>query len=428
MIINYKCQEGILELEFTPEPGDTTTQHIFESTYKRFRKVEMGSNRCEIHLPTDWDIDDLHPDVFALAVLSIVYPFCGSEMTLPQGVSQYFHDQVYKYTKKKVLPINKTLSPRKAPSNAVPALTYSGGIDSTAAVLLLPEDTHLFYFDRIVPKGVKTLLNQEAAYYACDSMADLGKTVHKIKSDIQYTRLPVGFSTYLTDAVPALLLADYYGFDTVGHGQTLEIGYQIGHLPYKDCQETEIGDPWHPLLASIDMPYTLPTIGLSEISTTRMVSHSPYNDFAQACSRGKIKEPCMNCFKCFRKDLLEKVIMGIPLEDRYLDQLFSIKDVQRVINTKPIYFASVLAYITANYNGNHEEMLALKRETRGDILQVDWMDKWHSNSQEFLAPKYRSHIIKEIEKYAEPMNVHDVERMKQSFSEAYFNEVQRIEN
>src|SRR5699024_6592156 len=223
--------------------------------------------------------------------------------------------------------------------------------------------------------------------------------------------------------VPALLLADYYGFDTIAHGQTLEIGYQIGHLGYKDCKDTEVGHPWYRLLASIDMMYTLPTIGLSEVSTTRIVRKSPYHEFAQACSRGKIKKTCMNCYKCFRKSLLDKVIMNSPLDDRYLDKLFKIEDAKKVLNAPPpIYFASILAYITANYNGRHKEMLSLKKKTRGDTLNVEWMNKWHSKSQEFLAPKYRNHVKKEILKYVEPMNTEDIKTMKQSFSEAYFKQ------
>src|SRR5699024_12014280 len=103
-------------------------------------------------------------------------------------------------TNKKVLPINEKLTPRKTPSNDVPALTYSGGIDSTAAAILLPKNTHLFYFDRRVPAGVKTLLNQAAAYYACNSIAKTGRTVHKIKTDMPYLRKRVGFNSYLADA------------------------------------------------------------------------------------------------------------------------------------------------------------------------------------------------------------------------------------
>lgn len=422
MIIDYKCQNGKLELKFTPEKNDPATHDVFNSVFKTTRKVEMGSTRCEIHLPVDWTVESIHPDAFALAIIAIIYPFSGSRIRLPKGVSKPFHNQVKQLTNIEILPINEKLSLRKAPSNAVPALSFSGGIDSTVAALLLPENTHLFFIDRISPKGQSiTLLNQEAAYHACDSMAAMGRNVHKIKTDMPYIRKPVGFSTFLTDAVPALLLADYYGLDSTGHGQTLEIGYQVGHLGFKDCKNNKVGNPWHKLLAAIDMPFTLPTIGLSEISTTRIINKSPFHTFAQPCSRGKGKKPCMNCYQCFRKSLLEKVMMNRPLDDKYLDKLFNIKEIKRVINTSPIYFENVLAYITAHYHGHHKEMLSLKKKTRGDILQVNWMNKYYYKSQEFLAPKYRNYVKKEIYKYVEPMNAQDIKTMKQSFSESYFS-------
>lgn len=420
MIINSKCQNGVLELEFTPEEDDSVIQHVFSNIFKRTHIVEMASNQCEIHLPSDWTIDAVHPDVFALAIMSIIYPFCGSTIRLPQGVSKHFHDQVVQLTDIKVLPVNDNLSPRTAPSNAVPALSYSGGVDSTAAVVLLPADTHLFYIDRMFPKGVKPQLNQEAAYYACDSMAEMGKNAHKIKTDLAFVRKPVGFSTFLSDAVPALLLADYYGFDSIANGHTLEEGYQIGHLGYKDCRDTKIGKPWQSLLESIDMPYTLPTVGLSEPSTTRIVMESPYHEFAQSCVRGQVKQPCMNCYHCFRKNLLEKVLSNSPLEDHYLDKLFYIKGVKNILKTPHLHYGNVLSFITANYNGSHKEMLELKEKTRGDILDVDWMRKWFPKSQEFLAPKYRNDVIKNIHKYVEPMNAEDIKTMKRSFSEEFF--------
>src|SRR5699024_9245607 len=124
-----------------------------------------------------------------------------------------------------------------------------------------------------------------------------------------------------------------------------------------------------------------------------------------------------------RKSLLEKVMMNRQINDIYLDKLFNIKDVQKVLHAPPpIYFSSILAYITAHYNGNHEEMLALKKETRGDTLSVDWMNKWYSKSQEFLAPTYRSQIKQEIFIYVETMNAIDIISLKHSFSESYFNQ------
>lgn len=64
-------------------------------------------------------------------------------------------------------------------------------------------------------------------------------------------------------------------------------------------------------------------------------------------------------------------MLNSPLDDKYLDKFFNIKEVKKAIHTSPIYFENTLAYITAHYNGNHKEMLSLKKQTRGDILQVD---------------------------------------------------------
>lgn len=422
MIVNYECLDGKLTLEFTLENNDSRMHDVFITTFKKTRQVTMASNRCEFHLPKDWTIDSVHPDVFALAILAAIYPFCGSTIQLPRGVSKPFHDLVFRVTKKKILPIDPNLSLRRAPANAVPALTYSGGIDSTAAAILLPKDTHLFYFDRIKPDGGgDTLLNQEAAYYACDSIRKTGRPMHCIQTDMQYLRHPVGFNSYLSDAVPALLLADYYGFDSIGHGQTLEIGYQIGETGYEDCFYTDVGNPWYHLLKGLGLSYTLPTIGLSEVITTNIVMKSPFSEFAQACSRGKIKQPCMNCFKCFRKDLLEKIMLQQRITHEYLDHMFNIKEVKAVLNTpQPIYFSSILAYITAHYQGNHPQMLRLKAMTRGNRLPVDWMNRWYSKSQEFLAPQYRNFVKKQILQYVEPMTTRDVRIMKYAFSKAYF--------
>src|SRR5690625_745941 len=154
MIINHECLNGRLELKFTPEKDDPIINHIFNSTYKTTRKVKMGSNRCEVHLPSDWTIDAVHPDVYALAIIAAVYPFCGPNIHLPRGVSKHFQNLDMRLTNKRVIPIIEKLTPRKAPTNAIPALTYSGGFDSTAAAVLLPSNTHLFYFDRLIPKGI----------------------------------------------------------------------------------------------------------------------------------------------------------------------------------------------------------------------------------------------------------------------------------
>lgn len=366
-------------------------------------------------MPKDWTLDSAHPDLLALAAVSLVYPFIGSTITVPKGVSHHFHSTFKKAAGKEILPVDPNLSPRKAKTDAVPALSFSGGIDSTAASILLPKDTHLFYINRITPKEFKnrySLLNQEAAYYACDSMKKLGRTVHSIKTDLQFLRTPVGFHTFLSDAAPAILLADYYGFDSLANGHTIEEGYRVGYTGYQDAKEGPVIKIWAELLKAVDMPYCLPTIGLSEVCTYKIVMNSPYAKFAQACSRGKIQRPCMNCYKCFRKTLLEKVLKKEPINDALLDRLFKIKEAQTILAKSPIHFENVITYICSQYEGNHPIMNLLKKKTRGDTLDASWMEKWHPLSIEFIPQKYQTYVKNEILKNVQPMNEQNQENMR----------------
>lgn len=414
MKVSYEWNKGIMKFHFTPEQDDKTFYQIV-NTYKKPAKISLGRKTCEIHLPQNWSMDSTHPDLLALAAIAIIYPFIGSKITVAKGISNHFHNTFKKATGKEILPVNPKLTPRKAKENFVPALAYSGGVDSTAASILLPKNTHHLYIDRITPKDLgsqRSLLNQEAAFFACNSMKKLGRTVHLIKTDFPYVRNPVGFHTFLAESAPSILLADYYGFDSLSNGHTIEEGYQVGTNGYQDAKEGPVIKIWDELLKAIDMPYCLPTIGLSEVCTSKIVMNSPCSDFAQACSRGKIQRPCMNCYKCFRKTLLEKAIKKETLNDQTLNRLFKIKDAQQMITTTPIHFENVMTYISSQYKGNHPIMNLLKKKTRGDKLNTSWMEKWNPLAIQFIAPKYQQYVKNEISKYVQTMNKQDEENMK----------------
>ncbi|TYS65743.1 hypothetical protein FZC76_17825 [Sutcliffiella horikoshii] len=108
----------------------------FNSSFKETKENTFNMPVCTIKLPQDWNLYSLHPDLLALAVASIILPFCGSKIEMPIGVSDAFHPEFFKNTNKHFYPIDASLKPRKANNTAVPALCYSGGPDSTAAVIV----------------------------------------------------------------------------------------------------------------------------------------------------------------------------------------------------------------------------------------------------------------------------------------------------
>lgn len=407
-------------MKFIPQEDDKNKVPKFNSSFKETKEITFNIRVCTIKLPQDWNLYSLHPDLLALAVASIILPFCGSKIEMPIGVSDAFHQEFFKNTNKRLYPIDASLKPRKAKNTAVPALCYSGGPDSTAAMLLLPPESKLFLIKRMTPKEFlnKSLLNQKAALHACSILEEKGKDVHICESNLEFIKNPAGYSTFLTEAAPALLLADYCNLDSIANGHTIEEGYQIGYSGYQDFSHSPFG-MWSSLLEVVDMPYTLPTLGLSEVAALKLLLSSDFKNDVQSCSRGRINKPCMNCIKCFRKLLLKKIILKEKLTDNLLDQFFNMNSVQKILSSFYPHFGNVYCYITSKYNGDHKNMIDLKIKTRGNQLNSVWMEKWYPEAGKHISNKYKHFFLEQIQKNVKVMNPNDISQMKNSYSVEY---------
>ncbi|WP_036645374.1 DUF6395 domain-containing protein, partial [Paenibacillus sp. oral taxon 786] len=381
--VNLSIDNGKLFFSFTPEDQDITVIND---------KVRMDNRYCYVQMPEDFNLDNVHPDAIALAVILMIDPFCSS-IKLPFKISEVFQQTYEKVTKKKIGPIDPSLSPRIAPVNSLPACAFSGGVDSTAAVELLPKSTVLCFLDRT--PNEKSLYNKDAAYYACEMMEQQGYMVHKIETNLEFIRSPVGFPVDFSNSVPAVLLSDYIGFDSIAFGMILESAYRIGSGTFEDYSQRSHYKKWNALFSAIDMPLNLVVAGISEVGTSLISLKSSYGKYAQSCMRGVREKPCMNCWKCFRKILLENALKRIKLTDADLDGYFRIKSAQNAIMTMPIKHENVLTYTTHNYDGDHKAMNALKRKVRGDFDEVNikWMEKWYNPSAILIHPKYRESVI-----------------------------------
>ena len=67
-----------------------------------------------------------------------------------------------------------------------PGLAFSGGVDSTAAMMLMPPETALIYNERI---GLKSILDHTNALRFIDELAKHGRPVLRVQSDHEGIRL-----------------------------------------------------------------------------------------------------------------------------------------------------------------------------------------------------------------------------------------------
>jgi hypothetical protein len=412
MLVNFNCNSNVLQVLFTPETGDGVAG-----------KARLIRNQCRINVPNGWKIDSTHPDVLALCAILLVYPFTKERIQLPFGVSKAFAENFEAITKKKISPVNAQLSTRKPLHNSKPALAYSGGVDSTAALALMPSNTILFFLDRVSFQNPnsKSLYNSEAAHYACNHIRKTGRKVYKVKTDLEYIRKPVGFPTDFSNSIPALLMADRLGLDSIAFGTVLESAYRVGHNKYMNYPDRSHYKLWGSLFALVGMPLYLPVSGISEVATTIIVNKSPYKNIAQSCIRGQASKPCLKCVKCFRKTLVEKTLNQHMISDDLLNRFFSINEIKRYILNTPIKHENVIAFITNNYKNNHRIMNLLKRKSRGDLVNVSWLNKWYSPSLCLIPDKYKTLTQENILKYINEMNKMEIAELENWNTNSFSN-------
>jgi len=399
MIVTLTQEERQLLFEFIAEKHDTPVVN---------ERISMAERQSFVTLPEKVNMDDIHPDLLALTAILMVYPFSKS-LQLPFGVSEQFAHIYRDLFKKNVGPIDAGLKPRKSTESSSPGIAYSGGVDSSAALALLPHNTKAFFLDRPVKRN--SLYSSEAAHFACKEIAKLGYTVHVIGTDLEYLRKPDGFPVDWSTAVPAVILADHEDLDSVAFGTILESAYGIGKGRFQELREKVIYWKWMELFSAVDLPLNLVTAGVSEVGTQIITQKVGFSLFAQSCIRGSIGEPCKNCWKCFRKGLCELALQrNDPSEDE-VEKLFCIKDAQNNLRNVPIKHENVLTYATAYYSGNDDTMRALQKRVRGDKKEVGWMEKWYPAAIEYTIPKYREVVAENARHILGEMTDDDIQAL-----------------
>lgn len=401
MKVEMISEPGVLKLIFNLEDDDRPSPST---------KFRMGGNEVSVLLPPDFDPDSIHPDLLGLCCILMCEPFIGKKISLPKPVSKEFYKGHSDVTSRyKISNFDELLTPRKIKPDFVPGLAFSGGVDSTAVLALLPPTTVPVFLDR--PLRGKSLYDKDAAKKSCQEISRLGYDVQIIQCDLEYMRQPVGFPVDVANAVPAILMADYLNLDSIAFGTIMESSYGIGHKSFRDYPNgnhyTHLGG----MFASAGIPFNLPVAGISEIGTSIIVSKSPSGFVAQSCMRGVWKHPCLNCWKCFRKQILDCAISGEELNHDSLENLFANREALRFVSAIPIKHENVLTWATNRLNIDYQLFEHLKTRVEGHERSYDWMEKWFSKSIDLVPVKYRDYVENKILTYIEKMDDDDEKKL-----------------
>lgn len=228
-------------------------------------------------------------------------------------------------------------------------LSFSTGVDSTACMIALPDDTHLVYVQR--DGFTDTLMKQDNALHFIKYLEEKEKRkVHVIKTNFEMIRtnfkLMPGYSTGMGMGVPTVLLADYLNLGIISFGKVLDDQF----FPSGVFRDYPKGDYVfrEELLNSCGLHGIHPFVGASEVITTQVVDNSPYKYLAYSCIRGTLGKQCNNCYKCYRKNLLRGLPTNLtPLINSFFDY-------------EPLKMATSLLYGFNQYNVLPEKLSFLK--------------------------------------------------------------------
>lgn len=393
MEVQFSVEGRHLILNFIPDQEDLLREGA----------QRIANLSAHVELVKEAEIDDIHPDHLALIGILLSHPFVANQLEVGVSVSERFREGISTIRRYSVSYETQRVEPYVATEGSRPGLAFSGGVDSAAALLLMPETTVPVFLDRPQQKSKRTLYNKSAAYACLDEVERLGWHVVRSSCDLEFLRSPVGFPTDMATAVPLLANANLLNLDSTAYGTIMESAYRVGHAKSRQYMTSAHHRLWGPAFQGAGLPLNLPVAGLSEVTTTKIVMHSELHETARSCIRGAFPKTCENCWKCFRKALVERRHGGSRVTNKEMRRWMQVREVQAKLSAHPISHENVLAWALQGDNiesGVKDELLA---RTEGQIRDMAPFERWLSGSSEALHEPYREHTIQRIASFCTPM-------------------------
>ena len=183
------------------------------------------------------------------------------------------------------------------------ALAYSGGVDSTAALLLLPDDTVLAYHQR----NFDSMLSHTLPLATFEAIKQrTGREVLCIPSNHERIRTHHGKVNGFSDAhaagVHLVLLADHLNLAGIAFGTPIDNTWLKRGSVFRDFATDPYWTKSRAMFAKAGLAYVLPINHLSEAGALEVCRQSELADVVNSCLRGVGERWCGRCWKCFHKN------------------------------------------------------------------------------------------------------------------------------
>jgi hypothetical protein len=374
----------------------------------------------EVRLPGSFRT--LHPDLHALAIWHVLRPVVSSRLELPFAVSPELAGRFEAQHGVRVVRVDDHLSPRRAPAAPVPALLFSGGLDSMAASLLLPEATQHLFLDRIPharrrdPSGGQFDLAEQRA--ACATVQADGRAVHATRDDHEHLFLPYPMWHSPMPWLAALYLADSLDLGIVDTGEVLDAkcfrGYHAGEVSSWRLRPPGSGygprraDPW---FAPEGLGLADSIGGLSEVATSRIVARSHLRGRSYSCYYPSGQSYCLRCDKCFKKLILQYIADDEEVPEALFERFVAQPHLARIFSRPYLDWHHVWYYLFQRIRCRHWFAEELQRQAQGGP-DLGALEKWYPPAQHDMAPAYEDEVRDRIERLVGAMSPAEVDHLE----------------
>ena len=401
-----------MKFEFWTTPGHTHIKAILEDGDSTIGTREEGAGtQIELNQTTltyDYEVNDIHPDILGLICMVNFYPFIGKSVTFPFPVSERLQAafSIPWFHLSKRLEFNNI--DRKIPKytgNQI-ALSFGGGIDSTAVHKMFPEA--FVVHEGHIKEG--TLVNSSIHQIVNNLGPEKGRIV---VSNQRYVSEPGGWHSWPCSTVTSLLLATDMNIGIILIGAPLGATqlWKNG-LRYWDRHRSRkwhgfSGSHWQSVFHSIGIPMFSPIMGTTEIQSMRISLPSLKKDQVTYCIANQGVE-CFRCTKCLRRDIIRAIV-----EEEYSPNWENYNSIyiHNFLEARPLFMGHIFAYALS-----HSIVLPDWIESRlSDIVPIkgEWPMKIFEKTFEFCPQPWSEMLRLRVLEYIEPMSEMEVNSLKQ---------------
>jgi len=395
------------------EPDADDPRELLHTDSGGRETMRLVGDRWEVQLPAEFT--RIHPDMHAAAIWLTLEPFVGSRLALPFGVSPAWARHAATTAGVAFPNVDPSLSPRPRPPGHRAGLLFSGGFDSLASSLLLPDDAVCLQTARIprdTPEwpALKAHVEAHMAGKALlrGRVAATGRRVYPLFEDheILYRPYPKWHSGQRVAQLASLYLADSLGLSIVEWGDilgnVLGLGFRFDRPSRWSFERARVrldatpeeqaavrlgthfgerGD-----YAVLGLTKGSSVAPLSTVGTALVVHRSVHRGEALPCDLAYPDQPptwgvepvalyCMRCNRCFQKLLLDHVIRDQELPARLIDHFLRFPDVAADFRPAIVDWHHIWIYVFQRLRCDHPFVRILQRQAR-QAPDLALLEKW----------------------------------------------------